>query len=120
MSTLAAAPLPFIAAATIFAFAFLIIVAKVVFAATDEPTRRLCAILAALRRQRPGTETARALLPERSSDFPAARNSGSSFHHHHTRGGRRSQPRIGLPRSRQEGQSTSAQSASPGNPSPRP
>jgi hypothetical protein len=53
MTALAQAPVPLIAALTIFGMAFLGLIAKAVFAPTDEPTRRLCAILAIIRRQRP-------------------------------------------------------------------
>jgi hypothetical protein len=67
MSALATAPLPVIIALAVFAFAFLGIVAKAVFAATDEPARRLCAILATLRRQRPGVEAWRGIPSTRLS-----------------------------------------------------
>jgi hypothetical protein len=50
MSAIAQAPLPFIAALTILGLALLGIIAKAVFAPTDDPARRLYAILSVVRR----------------------------------------------------------------------
>jgi len=66
MTALAQAPLPLIASLTILALALLAIIAKAVFAPTDAPARRLCAILAIIRRQH-RTPGARSLCRQRSA-----------------------------------------------------
>jgi hypothetical protein len=70
MSVLAAAPVPFIAAATVVVLVLLIVIARAVFAPTDEPARRLCAILATLRRPRSGIEAWNLLLPPQACSTP--------------------------------------------------
>jgi hypothetical protein len=69
MSVLAAAPVPFLAAVTVIALALLAVIARAVFAPTDGPARRLCAILAILRRPRSGIDACRLLIP--ASPHPA-------------------------------------------------
>jgi hypothetical protein len=68
MTALAAAPLPFIAAATLLGLAMICLIAKAVFAPTDDPARRLCAIIAALRRRDPRNQYRRRLLSRRPVD----------------------------------------------------
>jgi hypothetical protein len=65
MRAIAQAPLPFIAALTILGLALLGIMAKAVFAPTDDPARRLYAILSAIRRQHPSRWPSQASAPAR-------------------------------------------------------
>jgi hypothetical protein len=73
MSALAAAPLPVVIALTVLALGFLLVIAKAAFAAIDEPARRLCAILATLRRQRAGVEVWHDILSAPPSPAPDCR-----------------------------------------------
>lgn len=78
MSTLAAAPAPFIAAVTVVILVLLTVIARAVFAPTDEPARRLCAILATLRQPRSGIEACRLLLPASLQPAPGSLESPST------------------------------------------
>jgi hypothetical protein len=63
MSAIAQAPLPFIVALTILGLVLLGIIAKAVFAPTDDPARRLYAILSAVRHKRPSQWPSQAPSP---------------------------------------------------------